>query len=221
MNQKQKDKFSASEGDAWFERNHAAVGQRNYNEHDSIIQAIDHCLYDLINNDLGGGLSLLEVGSGEGKRLQWLQENRFIKCFGVEPSTKAVELAVERGVKAITGTADNLPFEEQKFDFVVFGFCLYLCDREDLFRIALEADRVLKETGWLIINDFFAVTPIDKPYHHLEGVRSYKMDYRKLWDWHPSYECYSHQISCHGTSSLCDDPEEWVATSVLRKLKAS
>jgi hypothetical protein len=34
MSQKQKDKFSASEGDAWFERNHAAIDQCNFNEND-------------------------------------------------------------------------------------------------------------------------------------------------------------------------------------------
>ena len=106
---------------------------------------------------------MLEVGYGEAKRLEWLQENRTIECFGVEPSTKAVDLAIKRGVKATKGTADDLPFEKQKFNFVVFGFCLYLCDREDLFRIALESDRVLQKTGWLIIYDFFAVKPIDKP----------------------------------------------------------
>lgn len=90
-------------------------------------------------------LSLLEVGCGEAKRLQWLQNNRSIECFGVELSTRAVELAVEVVMKATKGTADNLLFG--KFDFVIFGFFLYLCDREDFFRIALEADRVLKETG--------------------------------------------------------------------------
>jgi ubiquinone/menaquinone biosynthesis C-methylase UbiE len=217
MNQKQKDKFSVSEGDAWFERNHAAFDQLNYNESDPVIQAVDQCLFNQTNNDLSGQLSLLEVGCGEAKRLEWLQENRSIECFGVEPSTKAVDLAIKRGVKATKGTADDLPFEKQKFNFVVFGFCLYLCDREDLFRIALEADRVLQKTGWLIIHDFFAVKPIDKPYHHLEGVRSYKMDYRKLWDWHSSYMCYSHQIHCHGTANSCDDPDQWVATSILRK----
>ena len=76
MNQEQKDRFSASEGDAWFERNHAAIEQRNFNENDSVIQTIDQCLFNLANNDLKVGLSLLEVGCGEGKRFQWSQEKR-------------------------------------------------------------------------------------------------------------------------------------------------
>ena len=214
MNQKQKDTFFATEGDAWFERNHLAISRHHYNENDPIIKAVDHCL---VKANTDGGITLLEVGCGEGKRLQWLQENRILQCSGVEPSSKAVELATSRGVHAVKGTADSLPFADHQFDFVVFGFCLYLCDREDLFKIAYEADRVLKKTGWLIIHDFFSMMPMDKSYHHLEGIRSYKMDYRKLWDWNPFYTCYSQQISCHGTSSHCDDPDEWVATSVLRK----
>ena len=58
--------------------------------------------------------------------------------------------------------------------------------------VASEADRVLKKKGWLIIHGFFLKTSMDKFYHDFEGIRSYKMDYRKLWDWHPFYKCYSH-----------------------------
>lgn len=218
MKNKQKNIFIASEGDAWFDRNHETVNRRNYDCTDPIVQAVDHCLENSVKSrQNSGGLTLLEIGCGEGRRLQWLQEKRKLQCSGVEPSPKAVMLAKSRGIEAENGTADDLPFLDGIFDFVVFGFCLYLCDREDLFKIAHEADRVLKKTGWLIIHDFFSNTLTDKPYHHLEGIRSYKMDYRKLWDWNPHYECYSHQISCHGTSLLCDDPDEWVATSILRK----
>jgi len=145
MKQKQKDTFIASEADAWFDRNHEAISRRNYNESDPVIQAVDHCLVNGVKDVQGGGLTLLEVGCGEGKRLQWLQENRAVKCSGIEPSSKAVELATSRGVDAAKGTADSLPFSNDLFDFVVFGFCLYLCDREDLFKIAYKADRVLKK----------------------------------------------------------------------------
>lgn len=217
MNQNQKDTFSTSEGDAWYERNHVAVNQRNYGENDAVIRAIDQCISILKNDALGERLSLLEIGCGEGKRLQWLQENKSLECFGIEPSTKAVKAAVQRGVHATKGTADDLPFEKQKFDFVVFGFCLYLCDREDLFQIAHEADRVLKKTGWLIIHDFYSNEPIALPYHHLDGMKSFKMDYRKLWDWNPAYTCFSHKLGHHSRPNFTDDRCEWVAVSVLRK----
>ena len=68
-------------------------------------------------------------------------------------------LASTKMVQVVQGAADQLYFESQTFDFVVFGFCLYLCDRDDLFEIAKEAHRVLKPTGWLVIHDFFAEPP--------------------------------------------------------------
>ena len=160
---------------------------------------------------------MLEVGCGEGKRLHWITENLGLKCYGVEPSEKAVALANIKTVQVVQGTADQLDFENQTFDFVVFGFCLYLCDRDDLFQIAKEAHRVLKPNGWLLIHDFFLKTPVAREYHHLPGLFSYKMDYRKLFDWHPDYTCFSHVVSAHGGNAYADDQNEWVATSVIRK----
>lgn len=164
-----------------------------------------------------GGAKLLEVGCGEGKRLRWITQNLGLQCYGVEPSEKAVALASTKTVQVIQGTADRLDFENQIFDFVVFGFCLYLCDRDELFQIAKEADRVLKPNGWLVIHDFFSETPVAREYHHLPGLFSYKMDYRKLFDWHPDYQCFSHAIGAHGSSAFTDDQNEWVATSIIRK----
>lgn len=43
------------------------------------------------------------------------------------------------------------------------------------------------------------------------------MDYRKLFDWHPAYTCYNHEISHHSTEQPTDDKDEWVAVSVLRR----
>lgn len=134
---------------------------------------------------------------------------------------RAVEHAVKRRVKATKGAIGNFPFGKQKFYFVDFVFRLCFCTREGLFRFALEADRILKETGWLIVQDYFAATPIDKSCHRLEGNRPCNMDYRKLWDWHTSSICYSHQISGHDTFRICGDSDEWVVTCVLQKLKNS
>ena len=54
MKHKQKDTFIASEGDAWFDRNHEAISRRNYDESDPIIQAVDHSLENGVK-DAGGG----------------------------------------------------------------------------------------------------------------------------------------------------------------------
>ena len=211
----QKDIFLQGEADAWFERNHAALEKRGFGLQDPIIAGIS----EIAASDIykGKRLSVLEVGCGEGKRLAWLTKNLNTDVYGIDPSKKAVEHARSIGVAAELGTADNLPFDTDSFDVVIFGFCLYLCDRQDLFRIAQEADRLLKQDAWVIIHDFYSTTPVRKLYHHKPGVYSFKMDYRTLFCWHPAYTCYQHRVVHHGQSEYTDDPQEWVAISVIRK----
>ena len=115
------------------------------------------------------------------------------------------------------GTADSLTHKDNAFDIVIFGFCLYLCDRGDLFRISTEADRVLKKEGWIIIQDFFAESPIQNEYHHTSGIKSYKMDYKTLFTWHPDYTCYQTKVYHHESQVFTDSSNEWVETSVIRK----
>jgi SAM-dependent methyltransferase len=68
-----------------------------------------------------GGQTLLEIGCGEARRLDYLENNMGIKCFGIEPSRKAVESASNNGLNVIQGTAESLPFESNKFDFIVLA----------------------------------------------------------------------------------------------------
>lgn len=213
---KQRDVFLESEGDAWFQRNSAAVDTPYDPEADLLLAEI-LALVPESASGAGETPRILEIGCGDGSRLAWLQENRAFQCFGVEPSEKAVGVARERGIAARQGTAEHLPFDDQSMDIVVFGFCLYLCDREDLFRIACEADRVLTNPGWLLILDFYAPVPLRREYHHRAGLFSHKMDYTTLFNWHPGYTVYSHRLCHHSEGGYTDDPQEWMATSVLRK----
>ena len=208
---KQKYIFLEGEGDAWFERNMRILGSRKLPESDPL-------LMDIIKlPSVDGETRVLEIGCGDGTRLNWLRENLGYRCHGIDPSATAVEVARRRGIDAIVGTADQLPYGDITFDIVIFGFCLYLCDREDLFRIACEADRVLREQGWLLILDFYSPTPLRREYDHHSGVLSYKMDYRTLFTWNPAYTSFSHTV-CHlSEHDYTDDRTEWIATSVLRK----
>ena len=206
-----KQEFLETEGDAWYARNRAAKQSRNYPDDDRVLNQI------LELSDLSPQSSVLEIGCGGGERLAWLQQTLGYSCSGIEPSAEAVAQAQSSGIEAVQGTADQLPYPDLTFDLVIFGFCLYLCDRSDLFRIASEADRVLKTPGWMIVYDFYAETPIRRPYHHAPGLYSYKMDYRTLFTWHPGYTCYKHELRHHATGEFTNDPQEWVALSVLRK----
>jgi len=163
---KQKDIFLAGEADQWFYRNHTALNSKIFDLSDLVVAAISNIVSSSSDKNR---LKILEIGCGEASRLAWLADNFGVEVCGLEPSAKAVEFAISKGVNAQQGTADWLPYEDQTFDVVIFGFCLYLCDRDDLFKIAQEADRVLKKESWLIINDFFSPTPISRDYHHKQG----------------------------------------------------
>jgi len=212
---KQKDIFLQTEGDAWSQRNQKCVAQRKLPDGDAILREILDL--PLLGKEGGEPLRVLEVGCGDGRRLSWLQTNMNMECFGIEPSAQAVAIACDRGIDVRQGTADKLPFADNTFDIVIFGFCLYLCDRSDLFLIAAEADRVLRSPAWLLILDFFSPVSRSRAYHHKPGVLSFKMDYRMLFTWHPDYECMTHKVRHHLKSICTDDSEEWVGLSVIRK----
>ncbi len=82
-----------------------------------------------------------------------------VRLLGLDPSAKAVAAANAQGVNAQQGTAENLPFESAAFDIVVFGFCLYLCDRRICSGSPAEQTRGLRNPGWIVIQDFYSPAP--------------------------------------------------------------
>lgn len=222
----QKAIFCADEGDAYFARNAAAHQNREFPGNDrqalAIVQLVEAIrnTQDTPGSALTMPSTLLEIGCGDGARLEWISKQFGIRCSGIDPSASAINAARERGIDARVGTADQLPFEAGYFDLVLFGHCLYLCDPDDLFSIASETNRVLKESGWVIISDFFTEHYTRVPYRHREGVFSHKMDYRKLFEWHPSYTCVSHHVGDMSAFNLSDVASDWVAVSILRKVSS-
>jgi len=204
----QKTTFLNGEANSWFNRNKNNLRL----EGDPVLEA---CIPIFANETI---ISILEIGCGNGFRLEYLSNSTGAKVFGLDPSPLAISEAKARGIAAEVGTADKLPWPDASMDLVIFGFCLYLCDREDLFKIAAEADRVLRNSGWLVILDFHSRDQIIRPYKHSEGINSYKMDYSKAFTWHPGYTTYSQRITGHSNrGKFVDDPNEWIATTTIRK----
>ena len=205
---RQRELFLREEGDAWFARNKHASGD--------VAAYYIRALADMPVNPA----RILEIGCGEGRKLERLHQEFGSEVYGVDPSSSAVAAGNERcpALRLQTGTADALPFVPGFFDVIIFGFCLYLCDRELLFTIAAEADRVLKEQGRLIIFDFHPPFPYRNTYAYKEGVFSYKMDHAAMFLWHPAYTLIARSALSHATDTFHDDPNERLAVSVLVKL---
>ena len=207
----QRDVFLSGEGDAWF--------QRNRRDRPLAASTDDLLLPALLDLPLekGLGTAVVEVGCGQGLRLHALAREKGWLVSGLDPSAEAVSAAAQLGVDARVGTAEQLPYASKSIDLLVFGFCLYLCDRDDLFQISAEAHRILKPSGFLAILDFWSPQQRKNPYHHRPGLQSFKANLPEMFLWHPAYVITDHRLRHHASHSHTDDVDEWVAATVIRK----
>lgn len=115
--------------DAWFEK--------HKNIYLSELKALKKALPE------GDGL---EVGAGSGRFAQPLG----VKT-GIDPSINMLRLAKKRGIEAILGVGENLPFRNNAFDFVLI--IVTLCFVEEPEYVLREACRVLRSGGRLVVGE--------------------------------------------------------------------
>ena len=192
---KQRAVFMDREGDRWFKRNREKLGKR-----DLVSRLIE-----------ANGIvpeRVLEVGCANGWRLAKLKEKYGCEVMGVDPSMEAGMEAAELRVPVFQSTASTLPVWGQ-FDVVIYGFCLYMTDPEDWFRIVTEGDLALAPGGYLIVHDFDPpMEPFRRAYEHSEGLFAYHVDFARLWLAHPLY--------CMVSRNIGDEDDEGMVT-VLKK----
>jgi SAM-dependent methyltransferase len=94
----------------------------------------------------------LSVGCGSGLFEYLLRtEHSIVVDFGVEPSESMAEIARKRGMTVRRGVAENVPYEDDRFDTVILnGVPSYVADLEPVFG---EAIRVLKPGGHILVAD--------------------------------------------------------------------
>jgi ubiquinone/menaquinone biosynthesis C-methylase UbiE len=172
-----------------------------------------------IAGHIGASSKLLEIGAANGRTLEQIRRMSGCNASGIDPSPLAIADGRSRypDLRLNVASADALPFDDGQFDAVLIGFCLYLVDRADLFRIVMEADRVLANQGLLIITDFDPGLSCRTPFVHSEGRWSYKTDYAALWLANPQYVLVSKMSFSHASNGFHLDPHERVSTTILFK----
>jgi SAM-dependent methyltransferase len=191
---KQGEAFFGGEGDAWYKRNKKKLPIEN----DPILKVMED-----LPERLG---AVLEIGCSNGWRLEAIKRRFSVReVCGIDASQTAARIARDNGINAYWGLANSIPFPTNYFDLVIYGFVLYLVDREHLFRVVDECDRVLRDGGYLIIQDFACEKPFKRRYKHKEGLWSYHQPYEWLFRANPAYRLIS---------TLMSDPTK---VSVLRK----
>ena len=94
----------------------------------------------------------LEVGVGTGRFAQALGIG-----YGIDPSARALDKALQRGVKALLGVGEALPFRDATFGAVLMAFTL--CFVKDPGAVMREIRRVLFPGGGLVLGLLLKGTP--------------------------------------------------------------
>jgi SAM-dependent methyltransferase len=100
----------------------------------------------------------VEIGVGTGRFAEPLGIT-----IGVEPSSNMREVAQNKGIKVFDGVAENLPFKNSIFEFVLM--VTTICFVDDIDTSFKEALRVLTKGGHLIIGLVDRTSPLGKVYH--------------------------------------------------------
>ena len=204
--------FLSGEGDAWHDRNPLEIESVRFSPD---IITISKAL-DGVKNDIE---KIVEIGCADGTKLKVLCETFDAKGFGIDPSLKATQrgnLLYGNDLELHQGLASSLPFGDKLADLVIFGFCLYLNDRETLVNAISEADRVLKNSGFMIITDFDPGHEIINKYQHKEGVFSFKEDYANHF-LEKNYILLEKHSFSHFQDCIEMDINERVSTQILLK----
>lgn len=208
-----------SEADAWFFRNKEYLAERG-----EVSEGTKLALEFFEGQETGGwkGKSILEIGACYGYNLKYLSDKLGAICYGIDPSDEAIKYGREKFGEVINlqpGTSDFLPYESGKFDAVIMGFCMYWIERKHLMRTVSEADRVLKEKGYLMLIDFDTVIPYKRANVHNSEVWTYKMQYANLFLANPQYYLVNKTNFSENGRMFSDNKQERISFNILYKEK--
>lgn len=143
----------AKEYDCWFDT------------HPNIYQSELAALEKVIpKNKIG-----LEIGAGTGRFSQ-----PFNIRIGVEPAENMAIIAEKRGMKIYRASAEQLPFENNSFDFVLMVTTdCFLSDPPTAFN---EVYRILKSVGEFIVGLIDKNSPLGKKYQEKKSTSKFYRD---------------------------------------------
>jgi len=136
----------ATRYEKWFEENH-----RVYEAELKAVRSL-----------IPAGQSSMEIGVGTGR----FAEPLGVKV-GIDPSDRMRDFAQKRGIKVLGGVAENLPFKDSVFEFVLM--VTTICFVDDIYKTFKEACRVLSQGGYLIIGFIDRNSPIGQIYLTLQN----------------------------------------------------
>ena len=204
--------FLESEGDRWFERNREKIVDTTDDFPNETIKRV----LSPFNEEI---VNILEIGCSNGAKLENLSTFFNATGYGIDPSEKAITIGKKEfpNLKLSVGTAQDIDHRNESFDLVYFGYCLYLLDRNAVLRAVAESDRVLRAGGFLAILDFEPSGRRRNPYHHLQGVTTFKNSHAEFFTAGGHYYLIAKDSLTNETRQFSPDRDERVTINVLYK----
>jgi len=126
--------------------------------YESELQAVNHFIP---KNKKG-----IEIGIGTGRFALPLKISE-----GVEPSKNMREFSLQKGLKVYDGVAENLPLDNDSYDFVLM--VTTICFVDDIKKAFAEVKRILKPGGIFIIGLVDKNSPLGKTYEKLKDSNKF------------------------------------------------
>lgn len=160
---------------------------------------------------------ILDIGAGCGRYSITLADEGYdvTAVELVKHNLRVIEKKSNK-VKAILGNAVNLKkLEDNSFDLVLlFGPMYHLCNKEDQLKALLEAKRVVKENGIILVaycmNEYCVITHGLKDNHLLECLENNMLD--------ENFHCISKETDLYNVVRL-EDINELNEKANLKRIK--
>ena len=165
--------FKIKDANEWFLRNKASLKSMNMKK-DEISNLIISWLKPF-KKDIK---KMIEIGCGNGQRLDYISNNLNALGKGIEPSDKAISYAKRyfSHLEIRCEYSDKISFKGKDFDYIHLGFFLYLVDRSLFLKSISEIDRLLKFGGFISILDFDVPSPYSNKFSHNKNLFSHKLN---------------------------------------------
>ncbi|MFW5945494.1 MAG: class I SAM-dependent methyltransferase [Candidatus Natronoplasma sp.] len=135
-----------------FERHHERYDDW-FNKHEKVYELELKAVRELVPSKGKG----VEIGVGSGRFAYPLSID-----FGLDPSKKMLQLANERGIQVVRSIGENLPFQDESFDFALI--VTTICFFDDPLEALKETARILKSEGAVIIGFIDKESPLGHIY---------------------------------------------------------
>ncbi|MFW6064651.1 MAG: class I SAM-dependent methyltransferase [Candidatus Natronoplasma sp.] len=135
-----------------FERHHERYDDW-FNKHKKVYELELKAVRELVPSKGKG----VEIGVGSGRFAYPLSID-----FGLDPSKKMLQLANERGIQVVRSIGENLPFQDESFDFALI--VTTICFFDDPLEALKETARILKSEGAVIIGFIDKESPLGHIY---------------------------------------------------------